>query len=138
MKTSSAKAKGRRLQQYIMQKISDITRIPCGKDELIASREMGQSGTDVRLIGKALNKFPFSVECKYQEKWSILAWIRQAKANRISGTKWILFCKKNNHEPIVILDADYFFTLYGILLSKLYDEELKSKNPKDDKVKRTK
>ena len=107
----SAKAKGRRLQQWVMRKISELTGIPCGKDELIASREMGQSGTDVRLIGKAQKMFPFSVECKYQETWSIPAWIKQAKENRKSGTNWLLFVKKNQHEEIVVLDANVFFDL---------------------------
>ena len=53
IKTSSAKAKGRSLQQWVCQKISDLLNIPWGKDELIASREMGQSGVDIRLIGEA-------------------------------------------------------------------------------------
>lgn len=111
MKVSSAKAKGRRLQQWAMRQISKLTGIPCGKDELIASREMGQSGTDVRLIGKAQQAFPYSVECKYQETWSIPAWIKQAKENQKEGTEWLLFIKKNHHEEIVVLDAEVFFKL---------------------------
>ncbi len=89
----SAKAKGRRLQQWAMRKISELTGIPCGKDELIASREMGQSGTDVRLIGKAQKVFPWSVECKNQQTWSIPKWIIQAKENQKKGTNWLLFVK---------------------------------------------
>ena len=73
---ASAKAKGRRLQQFICTKISDLLNIPWGKDELIASREMGQSGTDIRLIGTAKKRFPYSVECKWQETWSIHSFIR--------------------------------------------------------------
>jgi len=107
----SAKAKGRRAQQWIMRKISKLTGIPCGKDELIASREMGQSGTDVRLIGEAQKKFPFSVEAKYQETWSVPSWIRQAKENQKEGTDWLLLAKKNQHEYIIILDAEVFFKL---------------------------
>jgi len=107
----SAKAKGRRLQQWMMRKISELTGIPCGKDELIASREMGQSGTDVRLIGKAQKMFPWAVECKYQETWSIPKWIVQAKENQKKGTNWMLVVKRNQHEPIIILDADIFFSL---------------------------
>ena len=76
IKISSAKAKGRNLQKWVCGKISKLLNIPWGKDELIASREMGQSGTDVRLIGEALEKFPYSVECKWQETWSIPAWVK--------------------------------------------------------------
>lgn len=59
----SRKAKARRLQQWVAQKISDITGIECGKDEDIESREMGQSGVDIKLRGDAKYMFPFSVEC---------------------------------------------------------------------------
>ncbi len=108
---SSAKAKGRSLQQWVCQKISDLTGLPWGKDELIASREMGQSGTDIRLVGEAKEKFPFSVECKYQENWSLPSWIKQAKANQMEGTDWLLIIRKNHMEPIVVMDANRFFEL---------------------------
>ena len=107
----SAKAKGRKAQQWIMRKISDLTGIPCGKDELIASREMGQSGTDVRLIGKAQKAFPFSVESKWCETWSVPAFIRQAKENQRKGTNWLLLMKKNHHEYIICMDAEVFFKI---------------------------
>lgn len=108
---ASAKAKGRRLQQFICTKISDLLNIPWGKDELIASREMGQSGTDIRLIGTAKKRFPYSVECKWQETWSIHSFIEQAKANQIQGTDWLLFCKRNSRDAIVILDVHTFFSI---------------------------
>lgn len=111
IKTSSAKAKGRSLQQWVCQKISDLLNIPWGKDELIASREMGQSGVDVRLIGEAQERFPFSVECKNQEKWAIHSWIEQAQDNQKKGTDWLLIAKRNREKPVVIMDAEQFFAL---------------------------
>lgn len=114
--TSSAKAKGRRLQDWVAQTISKITGLPVGKDEYIAPREMGQSGTDVRLIGVAKQLVPFAIECKYQETWSIPAWIKQAKLNLGDFATWLLFVKKNHHEPIVIMDAEKFFQMYEKLL----------------------
>lgn len=116
IKVSSAKAKGRRLQQWVAQKISDITGIPCGKDELIESREMGQSGVDVKLYGEAKELFPFSIECKYQESWSIPAWIKQAKENLMPNTNWLLFVRRNNYKEIVIMDAKEWFKMYERLL----------------------
>ena len=68
MKTSSCKSKGRRLQQWVAQKISDLIELPWGPDEQVASREMGQSGPDIRLIGDARHLFPWSVEAKNQER----------------------------------------------------------------------
>jgi hypothetical protein len=114
--TASRKAKGRKLQNLIAKMISELLEIPCGKDKDIQGREMGQSGTDVKLYGKALELFPFSIECKNQETWSIPAWIRQAKENEIEETDWLLFCKRNRDVPIVILDAELFFKLYKKIL----------------------
>ncbi len=108
---SSAKAKGRSLQQWTCKKISELLDIPWGKDELIASREMGQPGTDVRLVGEAQERFPFSVECKWQEAWSVLAWIKQAQENQKAGTDWLLVIKKNRIKPVVVMDGERFFEL---------------------------
>ena len=108
---ASRKAKGRNLQKWTAKKISELLCIPCGKDELIASREMGQSGTDVRLIGEALKRFPFSIETKSQETWSMNQFIQQAKANQMDSTDWLLIVKKNHDKPVVVMDADSFFNL---------------------------
>jgi len=124
MKTSSAKAKGRRLQQWVMEQIADMLNMECGPDKLIASREMGQSGTDVRLIDKALKMFPFSVECKNQEKWSVHKWIEQAKSNQEEGTDWIIFASRNRQKPVIIMDADRFLDLYDYALSLTAEDDL--------------
>jgi len=111
MKTSSAKAKGRALQNWTCEKISELLGIKWGADEKIAPREMGQNGTDVRLVGEALEQFPFSVECKNQESWAFPSWIKQAKDNQKEGTDWLLVVKKNRTKPIVVMDAEVFFKL---------------------------
>jgi len=111
IRPASAKAKGRALQQWVCIQISELLGIPWGPDELIASRESGQSGTDVRLIGLARELFPFSIECKAQETWKIPEWIQQAQANQQPGTDWLLFVKKSRKRPVVIMDAERFFDL---------------------------
>jgi len=113
---SAGKAKGRRLQQWTAEWISKITGIPWGKDELIASREMGQSGVDVRLIGEAKKLFPFSVECKNCEKWSIHQWIEQAQQNMMKDTEWLLVAKRNHMNPVVIMDAEIFMGIWKIIV----------------------
>ena len=117
----AGKAKGRRLQQWTAKWISVITKIPWGKDELIASREMGQSGVDVRLIGEAKRLFPFSVECKNQEKWAIHQWIDQAKQNIMPETEWLLIAKRNQMDPVVIMDAEVFMGIWKVIV----EEEIK-------------
>jgi len=108
----SAKAKGRRLQNWMAEKISVLLGIPCGKDELIQGREMGQSGVDVKLIGEARKRFPYSVECKAQESWSVHSWIKQAKENTMKDTDWLLVCKRSREKPVIVMDAETFFKLF--------------------------
>ena len=109
---ASAKAKGRELQKWTAQKISDITGIKCGKDELIESREMGQSGADIKLIGIAQKVFPFSVEAKRCEKIKLSKFIEQAKSNQKEGTDWLLITRRSNEKAVISIDAEVFFKLY--------------------------
>ncbi len=109
MKPSSAKAKGRKLQQWACEQISKLTGCAWGPDEQIASREMGQAGVDIRLIADAAKAFPWSVECKCCESWRLPDWIQQAQKNRLPGTDWLLICKRNRQAPVVVLDAETFF-----------------------------
>ena len=117
---SSAKAKGRQLQKWAAEKISDTIDIPWGyeDDKDIQPRLMGQSGTDVVLRGQALEWFPFSVECKSCEAWSVPAFIRQARKNVLPGTDWLLIIKRKEFQkPVVLIDAEKFFELYGEVLN---------------------
>lgn len=118
MKISSCKDKGRRLQNWIAQQISLLLDIPWGRDEQIESRPMGQSGTDIRLVADAKDRFPWSVEAKWQETWDVPGFIRQAKNNQNPGTDWLLIIKKNRHEEIAILDAEVFFDLLRLIPGK--------------------
>jgi len=118
MKTKSAKAKGRKLQDWVAEKLGNLTGYQWGKDEMIAPREMGHSGVDIRLVADAKDDIPWSIECKNCERWDIHSWIKQAKENRLPSTDWLLFCKRNRDNPIVILDADIFFRLLDRLPGK--------------------
>ena len=112
---SSRKGKGRQLQQWVAKKISYLIELPWGKDEQIASREMGQSGVDIRLVGEAKELFPWSVECKRQESWGVHSWILHAQTNQMSGTDWLLIAKRNRQDAVVILDADAFFDILRLI-----------------------
>lgn len=120
MKTSSAKAKGRKLQQWTARKIAEITKRPYGKDQEVESREMGQSGVDVKLYAKAKEMFPFSVECKNRERWDIPMWIKDIKQIQLKGTDWLLVVSKNRYKPVVIMDAEAFFDHYEILIQEVW------------------
>lgn len=111
IKTSSAKAKGRRLQQWVAQRISELIGMEYGKDCPVESRPMGQCGVDIRMEAEALRRFPFSVECKAQESWAIPSWIKQARENTLPNTNWLLVAKKSRETPIIIIDAEVFFSI---------------------------
>lgn len=118
----AAKAKGRSLQHWVCRKLSEVLGLPWGKDELIAPREMGQSGTDVRLVGEAKRLFPFSVECKNCTRWRLAEFVEQAKANCSPETDWLLVLKRTSRkaskriDPLVVMDAEAFFALMHDLI----------------------
>lgn len=118
---ASRKAKGRKLQQWVARKISELTGFNYGVDCEIESRPMGQNGPDIRLEKKVLEVFPYSVECKSQETWAVPSWIEQASTNVYPNTNWILVMKKKQKKPYVLLEADVFFDI----LKKLHDYEVK-------------
>lgn len=120
MKPSSCKQKGRKFQKLIAQHLSDCLGIPCGKDEDIESRPMGQSGSDIILHGDAKKLFPFGVECKCVENLSIWKALKQAEEY---GDP-ILFFTRNRTPEYCAIRADSFFEMYSELL-KLRDKEIR-------------
>ena len=107
MKTSSAKAKGRRLQQKFMQLLIEKLEID---PEDIESRSMGAGGEDLIMSKAARNKFPFSVECKNQERLNIWSAWEQANSNR-GIYEPIVVIKRNGTAPLVVLDAENFLDM---------------------------
>ena len=104
MKTSSAKAKGRRLQQKFMQLLIEKLDID---PEDIESRSMGAAGEDLIMSKAARNKFPFSIECKNQERMNIWSAWEQANGNK-GIYQPLVVIKKNGVPPLVVLDAENF------------------------------
>jgi hypothetical protein len=114
---SSRKGKGRNCQKEIAQMISDLTEIPWGKDTEIVSREMGQSGADVRMSERVQKLFPYGIECKDDASWNIKKAIQQAIANTKPGVNWLVFHKQTGQnkedqvDMVAIIDAIHFFEL---------------------------
>lgn len=120
--TASNKAKGRRLQYWVAEKVAQLLGVTFDQqDDLcpVHSREMSQSGDDVFIRDKALaEKFPYSIECKNTEKVSLYAFIEQAKANTKEGQEWLVVHKKNRSKPVVVMDAEHFFALAAKVLKE--------------------
>ena len=108
MKTQSAKAKGRRLQQWFRDLLIEELDV---HPEDIESRSMGAGGEDLIMSRSAREKFPYSIECKNQESLNIWKSYEQAQQN--SGNyEPIVVIKRNNVKPLVLVDADYFVELH--------------------------
>jgi len=112
LKPSSAKSKGRRLQQWVAKQISIVTGIKCGKDCDIESREMGQAGCDVKLYGPAAEMYPFAIETKNAERWDVHSAVKQARSNAKPGQDWQVFLKRNGQKPVVVMDAEAWFDFW--------------------------
>ena len=108
MKPQSAKSKGRKFQQWVRDLLIEKLDI---HPEDIESRSMGAAGEDIMMARSARNLFPFSIECKNQQSVNIWKSYEQAKEN--SGDyEPIVFLKRNNIKPLVLVDAEYFVELY--------------------------
>lgn len=105
------KAKGREFQKFCAHKIADLVGCEVGENELVESCPMSSSGVDIRLRGHAQIDFPFSVECKRQEKLAVPQWIKQADANLIPKTNWLLICKQSRKNPFVVMDLNVFMKM---------------------------
>ena len=108
MKPQSAKAKGRKFQQQVRDKLIEQLEI---HPEDIESRSMGAGGEDLIMARAARQKFPLSIECKSVERLNVYEAYEQASSN--SGDyEPVLFMKKNRKKPLVVVDADYFISLF--------------------------
>jgi hypothetical protein len=73
MKTSSAKAKGRKLQQEVRDALRKAGVEHGLVDGDIESRGMGQNGVDVILSPAAQKVFDLYIECKQVEKLNVVS-----------------------------------------------------------------
>ena len=108
MKTQSAKAKGRRLQQQFRELLIEELGI---HPEDIESRSMGAGGEDLIMARAAREKFPYSIECKNVEKLNVWEAYKQASENS-KDYEPLVVMKKNNHKTLVVLDAESFVKIF--------------------------
>ena len=109
MRTSSAKAKGRRFQQWVRDQLIEQLDV---HPEDIESRSMGAGGEDLIMARAAREKFPYSIECKNQESLNI--WKAYEQSTENSGDyEPVCFIKRNNQKPLVVVDAEYFIRIHN-------------------------
>ena len=124
MKTSSCKAKGRILQQLVAKALAEVYDLSYGPDQDVGSREMGQSGTDVKLSPLARTKIAYNVECKNGKSIGLWGSWAQTIANTGDGRVPLLVMKRNRQEPLAILTFEHLITL---LKKQKMNEKVKTK-----------
>lgn len=111
MRTSSAKAKGRRLCAEFRELL--LKYAPDLKPDDIQVTSSGAIGEDLKLSPAARSIFPYVIECKNQEHINIHAALKQAASHgegRSDLTPLLIF-RRNNSETYVCLMADHFMKL---------------------------
>ena len=109
MKPRSAKNKGKRLQNKIRDLILEKFNNILEQDD-VRSITMGDSGEDILLSPAARKLFPFSVECKNQEKLNIWSALEQAEGNSGNHTPLVIF-KRNRSKTYAVLEFDKLLEL---------------------------
>ena len=108
MKPRSAKNKGKRLQNKIRDLI--LEKFDILEPDDVRSITMGDSGEDILLSPAARKVFPFSVECKNQEKLNIWSALEQAEENSGNHTPLDIF-KRNRSKTYAVLEFNQLLEL---------------------------
>jgi len=103
MKSRSAKNKGKRLQNNVRDLI--LEKFQQLEEDDVRSITMGDSGEDILLSPAARKLFPFSVECKNQEKLNVWSSLEQTETNAGKHTPLLIF-KRNRSKTYAVLQLD--------------------------------
>ena len=105
----SVKAKGRRLQNLVRDKLR--AAFPTLEEDDIKSQTMGMCGEDIVRSPAAKKIIPFSFECKNVERLQIWKAIEQCQDNNPDGSNPAVVFKKNHKDPFVAIPLDVFIGL---------------------------
>ena len=108
MKPRSAKNKGKRLQNKVRDLI--LEKFNTLEVDDVRSITMGDRREDILLSPAARKLFPFSVECKNQEKLSIWSALEQAEENSGNHSPLVIF-KRNRTKIYAVLEFDKLLEL---------------------------
>ena len=108
MKPRSAKNKGKRLQNKVRDLI--LEKFNTLEEDDVRSITMGDSGEDILLSPAARRLFPFSVECKNQEKINIWEALDQAEGNSGNHIPLVIF-KRNRSKTYAVLEFEELLQL---------------------------
>ena len=110
MNVKSSKAKGRRLQNFVRDKLRKIfikewTKLPKLEEDDIKSQTMGMCGEDIVMSPAAKKIIPYSFECKNVEKLNVWNALEQAETN-CEGRTPVLVFKRNHSKTYIAIELD--------------------------------
>ena len=109
MKQKSRKAKGRRLQNFVRDRI--LKAFPHLKPKDVKCVENYAPGPDIILSKVARKLCPYQWEIKNQEKMkTIYDFYKQASKN-CRKSEPVVVMKMNTRDPLVVIDFDHFLEL---------------------------
>ena len=103
----SSKAKGRRLQNFVRDKLRDIYLPELHEDD-IKSQTMGMTGEDIVLSPAARTVCSFSFECKNVERLQMWQAIEQCETNKPDLSSPAIVFKKNGKQPYIAIPFQVF------------------------------
>jgi len=109
LKPQSAKAKGRKLQNYVVSKIRGI--FPELTERDVSSQPMGTPGPDIRLSEVAFKRLPYNFECKSKRRNSVYSDYDQILARLKQGEIPCLIVKADGRDPLAVVDLEVFLKL---------------------------
>ena len=114
----SSKAKGRRLQNYVRDKLRQLfcetSRVPRLHEDDIKSQTMGMTGEDIVLSPKGREMIPYSFECKNVERLNLWGSLDQCEGNcEGEGIKPVLVIKRNRSKTYAVIEFEEFTNLIG-------------------------
>ena len=107
MTPSSAKAKGRTLQQAVRKAL--LAAFPQLEPDDVVSTPMGVQGSDIQLSPAARKVLPYQIECKNKATSQLHTYYNQAKTH--GKYEPLVIVKKNRAEVLVAMTLDHFLEL---------------------------
>lgn len=118
IKTSSAKAKGRNLQQAVAAAI--LATFPALEPDDVRSTSMGVGGEDVQLSPAARAAFPFTIECKQRAEHAVYTFYDQASSHGSKqraagkpGYEPLVVVRADHRKALAVVDLDFFLKLFS-------------------------
>lgn len=106
----SSKAKGRRLQNLVRDKLRAAFGSLLEEDD-IKSQIMGMTGEDIVLSPAARKLIPYSIECKNVERLNVWKCIKQAEDNTHDDCEPALVIKRNQQSPYILIPLDEWISI---------------------------